>query len=588
MLKMETTTKAAPVAANCKSSIPTTSPQREPNAREKAEMMYEAYRNGPLMDEIRNILLDQYDGIILEQGIMALGYGKLPSAVLLDKRMRDPHLLAMLGLICAQAGENNKAIIARSTICNALSIAPHTFAKYMKKLCDYGYVSRYQPKPRRFKTTEYTVNYQAIQVKDNTWVNLKRTSETGVQRKVSFRATNYGNIPKLVMYDERLSVYDKAVYVVLLLMGGASMSTCARRDFVGELAGIKNVDTISSCVKHLDEAGFLLTFYRYGTGRTETVYHVLLKPRDFNYIPESWIKHDCLHIFQNPYYLDRIYNEDIITAIKDYTHREKKSNMRTDTVMNTTLQYQEQLQSERVGRELQKLRAELDDVKKDRREKNLVKRESERAKERLLEKMAAEGKTAEEVFAAMVDEVGDIPFTIQDGSVLYSENGYQIAHGTNAEDNAIAEVLGTFYELSPAGRKYVLSKIAGVPKELCNNPNMRKEASEYAAELLNGLPCKSELDMALAAQIHKTLLDGINHPSRLGYHGKKMNGETFCSYIKDAQIEDENSIVRKAAEAINRTKRKFNACVGDVQAYKAYVRAVFLNKLSNWQMPAFA
>lgn len=552
-------------------------------------MLYESCQNnGPLMDSIKSVLLEQYDDIIMEQGIMALGYGKLPTAILLDKRMRDPHLLAVLGLICAQAGENNKAIIARSTICNALSIAPHTFAKYMKKLCDYGYVNSHQPRPRRFKTTEYTVNYQAIQVKENTWVNLKRTSETGVQRKVSFRATNYGNIPKLVMYDERLSVYDKAVYVVLLLMGGASMSTCARRDFVGELAGIKDVDTISSCVKHLDKAGFLLTFFRYGAGRTETVYHVLLKPRDLIYIPESWMKHDCLRIFQNPYYLDRIYNEDVLTAIQDYASREKKSNMKTDVVLNATLQYQEQLQAERVGRELQKLRVGLDTIKKDCREKNLVKRESERAKERLLEKMAVEGKTAEEIFAAMTDEVSNIPYTIQDEGVLYSEKGYRIVHGTSAEDNAIAEVLGTFYELSPAGKKYVLSKIAGVPKELCNNPKMRKEASEYAAELLNGLPCKSELDISLTAQIHKTLLDGINHPSRLGYHGKKINGETFCSYVKDAQIKDENSIVWKAAEAISRTKRKFNECVGDVQAYKAYVRAVFLNKLYNWQMPAFA
>ncbi|MEA4932425.1 MAG: hypothetical protein VB071_02365 [Lawsonibacter sp.] len=71
MLKTEATTKA--VSAATKSCKTPASPRRELTPKEKAEMLYgSCQNNGPLMDSIKNALLEQYDDIIMKQGIMAL------------------------------------------------------------------------------------------------------------------------------------------------------------------------------------------------------------------------------------------------------------------------------------------------------------------------------------------------------------------------------------------------------------------------------------------------------------------------------------------------------------------------------------
>lgn len=251
-------------------------------------------------------------------GVHTLGYGKLPAKVLADKRMRQPHLLALLGLVCSHAGKDNRAIISRRTACRALKIGQGTFSKYMGLLCDYGYIKRVQPYNHGFGTTEYSVNYDNLAPEKDEWVFLRRTSEAGVSRLVGFETRQYGNIPRFVMYNEQLSVLEKAIYIVLLIAGGMRMAATLRRDFIGELVGIKGVDIISRCTKHICELGFIARIRDYGKKAAGMEYHVLAEMSKEPEVPGSWVKHDFLKVIQTKKYRELLNENEVEGAVRWY------------------------------------------------------------------------------------------------------------------------------------------------------------------------------------------------------------------------------------------------------------------------------
>lgn len=540
----------------------------------QALQAYEWLMSPQMAPQVEQVLKNSYYITCIESGLHAFGYGKMPAGVLVDKRMRNPYLLALLGLVCAQAGENNRAILSRSAACQALCIGGDTFTKYMGLLCEYGYVIRSQPQKKGFQTTEYRVNYNAFPVQSDAWINLKRTSEAGVVRKVCFPTSQYGNIPKLIIYNEQLSVYEKTVYVVLLLMGGYRMQIKARRDFIGELCGIRDVDIISRCMRHLDELGLILREKSYGRNATGTEYTVLLKPRDLPQVPASWIKHDCLKIIQTKAYREMLNKNDFLIAVCDYTDKMAKSMPAANAAVSDILASQEALKKQFE----ETVRAGVEEMQALRKEENAVKRETASANCRRIQEMAARGMTAEEIFGELCEQEINIPHLEQYAGMLVSKTGYEVRYGITDDDIITTNILRNFSTLPDEYKHYVRTKIsAGVPSDLRDNPDRRDKAARYVAELLDGLRCESKLEAVLASQIRKTLLDGINHPGRLGFDGRKVKSGEFCDWVSYTEMTE--TVCKLAESAIRRTKRKFQSCSEDISALLAYVRKVFLNSL---------
>ncbi len=542
--------------------------------------MYEKLmKASPIKMQVEQVIENSYHSILMDNGLYAFGYGKMPATILADKRMRQPYLLSLFGLVCSQAGENNHAILARSAACRALGIGEATFTKYMNLLCEYGYVLRSQPYENGFQTTEYRINYNMLNVNDAEWINLRRTSKAGVSRKVSFPMSQYGNIPKFVMYSEELSVYEKAVYIILLLMGGHSMNIEARRDFIGELCGISDVDIVSRCVKNLDKAGYLLRVKNHGRNAAGTEYTVLLKPSTLPHVPGSWVKHDCLKIIQTKAYRSLLNQKDFIIAVCDYASGMAEKIPAATPAVSEIINAQEELRHSFYDRKAEELiKAGILELKALRKEESAVRREAENAKRRRVNEMAARKMTAEEIFGELYDKEISIPYMQQDGNAFFSETGYNIKYEISESGSLAKDILDVFSTLPAEYKDYVRMKIGSeVPADIRDNPSGRDKAARYTAWLLDGLRCESKLEVILAGQIQKTLLDGINRSNRLGFNGKRVRSDEFCGWISHS--EKTETVYRLAQDAIRLTKKKFESCAGEIQSHFAYVRKVFLNSL---------
>lgn len=506
-------------------------------------------------------------------GIFTMGYGTLPAAALLNKKIRNPYSLSLLGLICAQAGSNNRAVISRKTACRALKIGPAAFAKYISVLCDNGYISRYQPRRGTFETTEYCLNQGATTVMEGTWVNLKRTSVRGIERNVGFPATQYGCIPKIVMYSEDLDVYAKAVYVVLLLMSGYRMGTQARLDFIGELSGVKDDTVVSHCLHDLEANGLIL--------RTRTLgrnigfqYTVLIKPTIPLSVPSSWVKRDLLSIVQTPAYTQFLKKDFIRSATEDFLRGKLVCKLDVGSTEDAQENIKAQVEQARLTT-IKKagIESSIPVVKG----KNVVNRERAAAEARSLEERAARRVTPEALFLEICENAS-VPHMAWDGSILKSDLGIAVESGTSRYDKNVREIMTMFKALPDNYKMFVRAKITGcIPDEIQNNIDAREDASSFAAHLLNGLRCADKVEIALAAQLHKTILDGINHPDRLGYRNRRIDGREFCERIRRA--DRTYKVVNMAKAVISRVKRQYQNNHGNIVSYLGYVRAAFLNEL---------
>ena len=541
----------------------------------RAEHTYHTLLAGTAIGELsEREILGMYQDICMDHGIFAFGYGPLPASVLLDKRMRSPYAIALLGLVCAQAGENNLAILARSAACGALGISKATFTKNMNRLVQYGYIHRNQPQSIHFQTTEYRLTRNNMKTEENTWVNLKRASQAGVIRNVSFPASQFGNIPKLVMYNDRLSVPDKAVYIVLLLMGGYHMTVTARRDFIGELVGIKNPDIISRCMKNLEAAGLILRAKENGRNSNGTEYTVLLIPSTEPSIPRSWVKHDLLKIIQTQAYQSLLNRNDFMLAVCDYTKKRPDRHFAVPA-------------SEELFAEQAALKAKLTlavdeaiiDFREARKEANEIAWEQKAAERRRAAEMAARGMSAAEIFDELCALTLSVPHMKLNGNTILSEKNYDIIHGNTEADKTTRDILSAFASLPQYHRSYLRTRLgAEVPAEICTGAAQRESASEYAAERLSGVHCEGKLDLMLIKQFQSTLLDGINRPSRLGYHGVRVKSTDFCAWISNA--EKKSTVRRIAEDAMRSIKEKFKYNAADIRSCIAYIRTVFLNALT--------
>lgn len=83
-------------------------------------------------------------------GIMSKGYGIIPKAVMLDRRLSDK-AKAIYAFFCSFAGAGNSAFPKVSTICHYLKMNKDTYYKHFKQLVELGYIEVHQARDEEGK-----------------------------------------------------------------------------------------------------------------------------------------------------------------------------------------------------------------------------------------------------------------------------------------------------------------------------------------------------------------------------------------------------------------------------------------------------
>lgn len=97
------------------------------------------------------------DDIIKGSQLNSAGFGTIPKLAMQDTRL---HIAAkaIYAYFCSFAGAGDTCFPSRKKICYDLGISTDTFGKYLKQLCDFGYIKTQQVKENgRFSHNVYTI-----------------------------------------------------------------------------------------------------------------------------------------------------------------------------------------------------------------------------------------------------------------------------------------------------------------------------------------------------------------------------------------------------------------------------------------------
>lgn len=106
-----------------------------------------------------NVKLNDSDNdVLIARGIKSMGYGTVPKAVMLDKRLHCK-AKALYAYFCSFAGNGTTAFPSRDTICYHMQFTINSFQRYIRELIQYNYIEVQQTKNRgRFSNNIYYIN----------------------------------------------------------------------------------------------------------------------------------------------------------------------------------------------------------------------------------------------------------------------------------------------------------------------------------------------------------------------------------------------------------------------------------------------
>lgn len=162
------------------------------------------------------------------RGIRSGGYGQLPKIVMLDPNIPIASKGILAFFVSFTGSGNNKAFPTIKTILHDLNITSNTYYKHFNILVELGLISVKQKNGdesgKGFKRNVYTIeDYPEAYIE-----SLKSSAAEHLLSEVvsaeDLSGGGYGNIPKLVMTDNRISVEAKALYAYICVYSGSSYS----------------------------------------------------------------------------------------------------------------------------------------------------------------------------------------------------------------------------------------------------------------------------------------------------------------------------------------------------------------------------
>lgn len=170
------------------------------------------------MGDVVNV---SWGDILKTEGILHKGYGILPKYAMLDRGLS---LVAksIYAYLCSLAGDGCTTFPSRDTILGHLQINKETYYKHFKQLTDGKYVS-----VRKDNSSDGRFAHNVYRLESNPKKFAEEANVEGGSVLYStlscqgIKAAGYGSIPRVVMYDNRLSIKAKGIYAYFASYSGA-------------------------------------------------------------------------------------------------------------------------------------------------------------------------------------------------------------------------------------------------------------------------------------------------------------------------------------------------------------------------------
>lgn len=189
-------------------------------------------------------------------GVYAQGFGMLAQKVMLEKEL-PLQSKAIYAYLASYAG-SGKIYPKRSTILRDLNMNKDTYYKYLNKLVEKSYISISKAKGFLNKNV-YTIcsNPNAIGCPPSASAEHHTLSLDNIY------SYGYGNMPKLIMCDTRLSVKARGMIALFYSLAQASNTVFPTRDYTMEILGISK-QTYYNTLNELIAYGYISVIKRKG------------------------------------------------------------------------------------------------------------------------------------------------------------------------------------------------------------------------------------------------------------------------------------------------------------------------------------
>lgn len=189
-------------------------------------------------------------------GVYAQGFGMLAQKVMLDKEL-PLQSKAIYAYLASYAG-SGKIYPKRSTILRDLNMNKDTYYKYLNRLVEKSYISISKAKGFLNKNV-YTIcsNPNAIGCPPSASAEHHTLSLDNIY------SYGYGNMPKLIMCDTRLSVKARGMIALFYSLAQSSNTVFPTRDYTMEILGISK-QTYYNTLNELIAYGYISVIKRKG------------------------------------------------------------------------------------------------------------------------------------------------------------------------------------------------------------------------------------------------------------------------------------------------------------------------------------
>jgi len=210
----------------------------------------------------------QFADILKIEGVMAKGYGIICKFPMTDVDL-GVKAKGIYAYLCSYAGNGMTAFPGIEKTMYHLGISKDTYYKGMNQLKEQGYITVTKQKSSngQFSHNIYTIVMNPKKFKE---ASFEYPSDGGMLHSIlsynSIKAAGYGLIPRIVMYDSRLTITAKVIYAYLASFSGAGNVAFPKKQHIQYHLGIGD-STYKTHMRLLVATNYITVTQRHENGK---------------------------------------------------------------------------------------------------------------------------------------------------------------------------------------------------------------------------------------------------------------------------------------------------------------------------------
>ena len=216
--------------------------------------------------------------ILKTEGVNAKGYGLIPKIPMQDLEL-SLTAKSIYAFFCSLAGNGDTTFPGRDYITEKLDLNKETYYKHVKQLTEHGYITveKQNSTNGQFAHNVYTLvsNPKKLAVEQQ---QEGEGTLYGTLGYTGIMSQGYGMIPRMVMFDERLSAKAKGLYAYFASYSGAGKVAFPRASRIQYHLQV-SPNTYQKLLKELTTLNYLSVVQRHVNGKLSVNdYYLMDKP----------------------------------------------------------------------------------------------------------------------------------------------------------------------------------------------------------------------------------------------------------------------------------------------------------------------